>query len=172
MDKRTSPLGIFSVKAHWEQLNWFNRRFPKTLDKLHLQNYIYIKRKDLLEQAISSEIAFQTKSYISMKQSGDIEPEYSRQRIDKYLVQIKTKNNAWDSYFINKKIEPFRINYEDLVADPSQQLFRICQYMSLNISSIESNELIRNYNTQSEHSPQKQSTALNSLWKQKYNDGI
>lgn len=99
-----------------------------------------------------------------MKQSGDIDPEYSRQRIDKYLVQIKTKNNLWDSYFINNKIEPFRINYEDLVADPSQQLFRICQYMSLNISSIESNELIRNYITQSEHSTQNQSTALNSLW--------
>ena len=170
--KRTSPFGIFSVKAHWEQLKWFNKKFPVTTKKLNLQNYLFIERKDLLEQAISLEIAFQSKAFISMAEPASVELNYSRRRINKHISQFQEKYNEWEKYFNNINIDPCRINYEDLVKDPGLQLFRICEYMSLDISHDQANEMIRIYNSQASHSPKKQSSEVNLLWKEKYNSGL
>lgn len=110
---RTSPNGVFGVKAHFDQFNFLLRQGP--IDWLGLNvKYIRIRREDVVRQAISLSKAAQTGKW----HSGDIseiEPVYDYADIKKRLAMILNYNGAWDRYFTDSGIVPLDIVYESFV---------------------------------------------------------
>ncbi|NEQ52004.1 MAG: hypothetical protein F6K11_18005, partial [Leptolyngbya sp. SIO3F4] len=93
--ENSSEEGVFGVKMHWDQLQDFlaicrsaveelkgasnltviNYMFPNT-------KFIYIRRGDILKQAISTEVAYQTGTWTVPKNKADLE-RYSKQKSSK-----------------------------------------------------------------------------------------
>lgn len=118
--RRTSSNGIFGLKAHP------NQYFP-LLEKQLIQpvfsptKHIFIHRRDTVSQAISLAIAARTNSWTSLEESIT-DPAYDRADIDRCLGQVLQQNLMWTRYFELNCIEPFVIDYENLVQQPNAEI--------------------------------------------------
>lgn len=112
---RTSPNGVFGLKAHHNQLNilmdppLLNEVFPKV-------QFAQIVRRNRIAQAISFAIAFQTQQWDSTKKKEN-EPTYDAGLIDQCLAQILNQETEWTYFFQVNAIQPHVIHYEDLLED-------------------------------------------------------
>jgi LPS sulfotransferase NodH len=112
---RTNTQGIFSLKAHWSQFQPF---LEKDLIAPYLQKarFIYIRRNDLLGQAISYEIASQTGKWGS-KESASRRPVYDADAIERRMVNIAQQNMAWTLFFAKHRVEKVDVFYEEFIKD-------------------------------------------------------
>ncbi|MEA3642698.1 MAG: Stf0 family sulfotransferase [Lamprobacter sp.] len=117
---RTNPQGIFSLKAHWSQFQPF---LEKGIIVPWLKNsrFIYIRRKDLLGQAISYEIASQTGKWGSMERQSR-EPVYDGQSIERRLKNLAQQNMAWSVFFAKNNIKWVEVNYESFIEETEKSL--------------------------------------------------
>jgi LPS sulfotransferase NodH len=121
--RRTSPNGWFGVKAHWDHFAELQEK-PEVWALLRPERYIYIRRRDVLSQAISFVIAKQTKSWISWQKEEQAEPRFDAPAIARAIAAFERENRLWERCFTRMGISPVRIVYEDLVADPGESLNR------------------------------------------------
>jgi LPS sulfotransferase NodH len=152
---RTSPTGWFGVKAHWTQFE------PITNTQSHLpvidfSKFIRIFRSDSIAQAISLVIARKTSAWISFHQVQK-QPKYEFRAIQAALAEIEEQNAKWNTFFSKNEIQPLMIEYEALSAMPEVALGNILSYFNLKLESRKSGPV-----------PERQSTGLNSIWKQQY----
>ena len=169
--RRTTANGLFSVKAHWHQFSKMKESYPAAIDQLNINYYIYLSRKDQLDQAISRVIARQTKSFISLAGTGSKKPVYSRESIKNNYRKICEGIANWKNYFLNNQIEPLEICYEEFIDNQESALISIYSYLGIDISHHEVSDVLSNYNRNFPHKPQRQSTELNQQWKNRYLSG-
>lgn len=125
---RTSPSGNFGFKAHWSQFRPFQDRLGALAP---IKRIVFIRRRNLLSQAISYLKAEQTGQWISgAPKTG--EAEYSYRQIIRRARNIKEQNNAWATYFATTGIPVFSIFYEDLLANPELNLASIFGFICPN----------------------------------------
>ncbi|XDA96660.1 Stf0 family sulfotransferase [Sulfitobacter sp. LCG007] len=99
---------------------------------------LHLSRTDKLAQAVSRVRAEQTGLWHAAPDGTEIErlappaePEYDRPRIAARLAGIEAQDRAWDNWFTREGIEPLRLRYEDLAADPASVLRRICDRLGV-----------------------------------------
>lgn len=104
----------------------FERAFGRTL-------FIHLRREDKLAQAISLVKAEQTGLWHVAPDGTEIErlaphrePDYDFERLSRKLAELEGYDAAWNRWFDAEGIEPLRIGYERLSADPAAELARIC----------------------------------------------
>jgi LPS sulfotransferase NodH len=123
--EHTTPNGVFGMKIHWTQYrdNLLQRgddagfwRAPVT--------WALIRRDNDVRQAISFVKAQQTHRWHS-DMTGQGEATYDEQAIANALVEIRRNYADWDEYFADTGIEPVRLTYESLVADPQSSIDRV-----------------------------------------------
>jgi len=113
---KTSPNGVFGVKAHFPQLDEaFGEREPTRL--LPDLRCVYITRRDHVRQAVSYARAVQSGRWASTHEARSKE-RYRRRLIEQLLVRIEHEERAWEAWFADRDIHPLRLDYETLVADP------------------------------------------------------
>lgn len=95
--------------------------------------YVYLARGDKLAQAVSMVKAEQTGLWHVAPDGTELErlapprePEYDFARIAGKLEQLERHDAAWSRWFDTQGIEPLRIGYENLSADPAKEVSRIC----------------------------------------------
>ncbi|UWQ17526.1 Stf0 sulfotransferase family protein [Jannaschia sp. M317] len=100
--------------------------------------FIYLTRRDHLAQAISYVRAAQTGLWHraadgrEMERSAPPAPSrYDRAAITDRLQTIATDEQQWQVWFARQGIEPLRVFYEDLAADPARTLDRILRHLGL-----------------------------------------
>ncbi len=100
--------------------------------------YLHLSREDKLAQAISLIKAEQTGLWHVAPDGTEIErlappkdPEYDFDRIRRELAELESYDTAWNSWFAKQRIEPLRIGYETLSADPAATLARICAALGI-----------------------------------------
>jgi LPS sulfotransferase NodH len=121
---RTTPNGIFGLKAHPNQLSVLTR--SGLLEAvLPSATYVHVRRRDVVLQAVSFLIAEQTGKWTSHGVSAR-EPEYDAELLVKYLNGLHAQNQDWDAYFRQRGANPVEVVYEDLLADPAAS----CQAVS------------------------------------------
>jgi LPS sulfotransferase NodH/2-polyprenyl-3-methyl-5-hydroxy-6-metoxy-1,4-benzoquinol methylase len=118
--RRTSRNGIFGIKAHFHQFEAFLKKYPALLEALAPVTYIYIDRRDKVAQAVSMAKALQTDQW-SSQWRGRPDPvlRYDRGLIEKSLKEVELQDARWLQWFETHDIAPFRVTYEDLIADPA-----------------------------------------------------
>ena len=113
---RTSPNGVFAFKGHW-----YHFRFVAGAGLLRFfpgLRFIHIERRDRLAQAVSAAKKQQTKQSTSMTHPSQRRPVYDRGTIQRALARFEYETVQWNAMFRRSGIEPVRVVYESLVADP------------------------------------------------------
>jgi trehalose 2-sulfotransferase len=113
--KKTSANGIFGVKAHFPQLA---SAFPDGtgLERFPDLRCVYITRNDRVRQAVSFTRAALTGEWASLSEPSRVRPRFDYEHIKRHLDQIRQQEDQWEAFFLEHRIEPLRIAYEDLAA--------------------------------------------------------
>lgn len=122
--------GEFAVKASWNQLFFLHRL--GILDAIFAdRHYVFIRRRDLVAQAVSHAIAIQTRKFKSSHTGTGAEPEYDFRKIAGILRSISASNRFFLEFFAVTGAPYFEIVYEDFIEGPAAHLDSLCQRLSL-----------------------------------------
>lgn len=107
--------------------------------------YIHLAREDKLAQAVSMVKAQQTGLWHIAPDGAELErlappsePAYDFERISGTLAQLEQYDAAWLRWFEAQGIEPLRIAYESLSADPAGAVASICTALGIPVPGPES----------------------------------
>jgi len=95
--------------------------------------YIHLSRRDKVGQAISLVKAEQSGLWHVAPDGSELErlappaePYYDFARLHREVLELEGFDAEWNTWFAQQGIEPHRIVYEDLSADPAGELARLC----------------------------------------------
>lgn len=127
----TTPNGVFGTKIMWAYFRDFVR-LARQSGRHHVKpcevpaavfpnlgRFIWIRREDTVEQAVSLWKALQTWSW---RQDGDADEQgrelrYSHAAVSHLKRRIDEHNTAWEDFFRGCGVTPVRVVYEDFVED-------------------------------------------------------
>ena len=125
---RTTENNIFGMKLFSRHINYDPVAFEVLKEALGEDTiFIYLYRKDMIAQAVSLDIAFQTEVWHSEKNKvpvishEDLKFDYTR--ILTHFKQIKTENQFWVKVFGKRKdINVYRLEYGDFIRNFDETL--------------------------------------------------
>ena len=141
--------GIFGLRLMWDNLDELSaildQVFPQLpSDGARLERafgrilYIHLSRENKVAQAISLVKAEQTGLWHIAPDGTEIErlappqePQYDFIRINREVLELESYDTAWNSWFDAQGIEPLRIGYESLSANPAAVLIGICETLGV-----------------------------------------
>jgi LPS sulfotransferase NodH len=102
--------------------------------------FVYLHRADVVAQAVSWLRAEQTGTWY-LGGNGEISgtvhagraPSYDRDRITELVHLIGEHNAAWEAWFASAGVEPYRLRYEQLTADPAATVHDILRFLGLRL---------------------------------------
>lgn len=110
-------------------------RFERAFGRIR---YLHLRREDKLAQAVSLVKAEQTGLWHVAPDGTEIErlappqdPVYDFERLRSQIEELEGYDRAWNPWFEEQGIEPLRIGYESLAADPAGTLIRICDALGI-----------------------------------------
>jgi LPS sulfotransferase NodH len=122
----TTPNGVFGAKLMWGTLDEVVAKLaPGTAgaDLAVLRSafgpvrFVYLRREDVLAQAVSWLRAEQTRTWSAGDLGGGGEPSYDEAGITGLLETIAEHNAAWRAWFTRYGATPLELTYEQLAAD-------------------------------------------------------
>lgn len=114
---------IFAIK-----LFWTHREDPAIVDfdDLEIGAWIYLRRRDLNAQACSYLTAVARDEWAGVQVPYlDLTPA----DVSHWEARFHRRNEDWQAWFRRKKIRPYRVVYEDFVADPHGTVAAIRDYL-------------------------------------------
>ncbi len=104
--------------------------------------FIHLTRCDKLEQAVSYVKAEQTGLWHAAPDGTELErlsppkaPVYDRDRIRACVDEMTGYDRQWESWFAAEEIEPLRVTYGSLSADPAGALSRVLDHLGLDCAA-------------------------------------
>lgn len=104
--------------------------------------FLYLHRKDKLAQAISRVKAEQTGLWHRNADGSEMErlappkpPEFDRSSIKAAIAAHTALDQAWEAWFTKEGLEPLRLDYDTLSADPSATLAIVLDALGLDPKS-------------------------------------
>ncbi len=126
----TTKQGAFGAKVGIHQLAYLAKH-GYLKDKLSSPRFIYITRKDIVMQAVSLYIAWQTGAWSSNTRTAATPPKYSMEGIAQQLKSILTIQAQFEAFFAAHQIKPLRLTYEAIEADLETKAFQVCRYVGI-----------------------------------------
>jgi LPS sulfotransferase NodH len=170
----TTANGVFSTKLMWNQLpqmEWHAAALPELagLEGVELlkalfgrPSYIWVRRRDKTQQAISLWRALQTRTWRRERQDdGDPSQQlkYSFEAIEHLSRRLAADDRAWARFFAGAGLEPLELHYEDDIApSPGDAVARVADHIGVELPAAwePSSSLLR------------QSDDLNAVWRATY----
>lgn len=143
-----SSNGVFSVRIMWgtleELIHDLRNVYPECNDDGNLLEkafgsikFVYLKRNDVVAQAVSRLRAEQSDVWHVSDDNGDqvdgYESSYDFNQIRKYVLESEKDNSGWRRWFSSHDIEPLEIVYEELAESPVEEVRRILQYLDIDL---------------------------------------
>ncbi|NEQ52627.1 MAG: hypothetical protein F6K11_21225 [Leptolyngbya sp. SIO3F4] len=135
-------LNRFGSKMHWWQLIDFlalARQLPKFREKEDLDilntifpnlRFIYLRRRNVVSQAISAAIASQTGQWEKGSHSKPSKPvKFQPWKIYEWERSLNEQNHCWQMFFHNNGLDYFEITYEELVDSFSKGITNVINYI-------------------------------------------
>jgi len=124
---------IYGFKASWDQILMLHRfRIPAMYNGTRI---IHITRNDILGQAVSYQIAHQTKRWTSKQKGEAIEPVYDRDQISHLIGSTQMSANAIQALCTIFDIPRIHVTYEELTKRPRRVVQRIGTFAGVDLSS-------------------------------------
>ena len=148
---------MFGMKASCDQVMMLLRSgaIPKYFSDVR---WVLIQRSDIVSQAVSFSIAAQTKKWTSFQSGNEVEPGYYFKDIKNRVSAISLAYASMHALFALLGIRPFRIVYEEFVADPELGTKRFADYLGARDVRVEKSMLRM----------KSQSSSLNSEYREKF----
>jgi trehalose 2-sulfotransferase len=131
IERRSSKNGVFGLKTHSHHFEVFLKQYPQLLEALAPVTFIHINRRNTLAQAVSMAKALQTDFWTSRIESERPPLQYDRELIAKCLEEVEQQELKWPRWFEAHGIEPFRVVYEDLIADTPKVIRSIVELLGV-----------------------------------------
>lgn len=131
MKCRTSPNGVFSVKTHFHHFDNIVSKSKIGVGFARKSNYLYIDRRDKIEQAVSLAKAIQTNAWISLTTATRIPLFYSFDFIRACHEELQAQAKGWHRWFEAHEVTPFVVTYEDIVASPQACLRGVAAHFDI-----------------------------------------
>ena len=156
----TGRLAVLHPELAGDELRLLEREFGKRV------RFVQLRRDDTLAQAVSWLRAEQTgvwfvggRGEIGGGQDPDgSEPAFDRDALTRIMRTIEEHNAGWERWFEGHGIQPYRIRYEDLSADPAAVTHGILDHLGLALPA----------GRQIAPSHQRQADRLNEEWIARY----
>lgn len=148
-ERGTGNTGIFGLRLQRKSFSFLIREMGK-LHPRHSSDselfqaafgdtlFIHLTRTNKLEQAISLDKATQTGLWHMAPDGTELErlsaPQelvYDRDEIANHLADLTTLDNDWEEWFVKEKIDPLRVTYDELSANPVVVLAQILEQLGL-----------------------------------------
>ena len=144
--QNTSPNGVFGTVVMWSYFErmlqmlqeipaYKNLRGVELLAQvLHQPRYIWLHRRNRVEQAVSWAIACQTGVWAQKageKPQSRIVPKFDFKVIDEWLNRIEAHETGWAKYFRDNHIDPLVLFYEDVVACNRRSAEHLLEFLGL-----------------------------------------
>jgi trehalose 2-sulfotransferase len=130
--KKTSPNGVFGLKAHFHQL----RRGLRECDVAEVlpdPKFVYVSRRDHVRQAVSWSRAIQTGQWTSNLHSRERSPRFVFAEIEQLVERIEREEALWDRFFARRGVQPMRIEYEELVGALDTAVFAVLGFVGVEV---------------------------------------
>jgi LPS sulfotransferase NodH len=149
LDQNTTLSGVFGVVIMWsyfEAMHHLLREIPAysnlTGSKLlaavfHSPKYIWMRRRNRVEQAISWAMACQTGIWAQTagaKMQPPSLPQFDFKVIDAWCERITEHEAGWANYFRENEIEPLVLFYEDVLTSHGAAAERVLKFLGLPFS--------------------------------------
>ena len=137
--RRTSPNGVFGFKCFPMQLQELHEENPELLAAvlgavMPGRHIVYLERRDRVAHAVSYARATLSGVWRKEQEQGEgPRVEYSEAALATAEQWIDLQAGAWEQMFGDLAVEPLRIWYEDVVADPAGAAARIADYLGVTI---------------------------------------
>jgi LPS sulfotransferase NodH len=124
-----SDNGVAAVKA-------FSYNFDEFARRTNLQDFypdpvfIYMRRRDVLGQAVSFARALQSGEWTS-QDVVQHEPQYSADAVHGALMELVYNEARWNAYFARNNVQPLEVFYEDLLGNEESVLREIARRAGL-----------------------------------------
>jgi LPS sulfotransferase NodH len=156
--------GMLSIKAPFVgvlYLTLFNE-FPS---EIHNWRVVFLRRKNVIRQAISMDVASKTKQWtVVMKAEREVrDDEYNFERLKRIIEMVNGENEKWERLFALFQLKPYRLFYEDFVEDQNRKLKEVAEFVGADTSA--ENPDYKQYLTV-------QSTHLNQRWEERFWDDM
>lgn len=114
--RRTTPNGVFGLKSfYWQAKPYVEQGGFKPL--FEGAAYVNLTRADKPAQVVSLAIALQTRQWTAHdKRQG--EAAYDEHVIRRAAAFVVQEEVSWERFFADRGIDPLRVTYESLLADP------------------------------------------------------
>lgn len=131
IDSNTAPGPVFSSKVDWMQ--FMPLYYLGAYDHyLSAARYIYLSRRDRLNQAISRYIATESRYFhttYSEHRQAVADVCYSYEGIEAHLEHLLKMETVWENFFLSENIRPLRIFYEDLATGAEAVMKSVFAYL-------------------------------------------
>ena len=124
-----TPNGVYAVKLFASQFATFSRRV-RWIDGLPNLHFVYLRRDDLLGQAISWARAIQTGQYRSTQPAERV-AAYDADLIRSQLMAIVRERAQWEAFFARTGIKPLRISYERFLEDRASHVDLVAELVDV-----------------------------------------
>ena len=164
--------GTFGVKLHWDQVEVFLhllrlRRGLGGMSDAHVieavfpsPRYVFLTREDTVAQAVSWWKAIGSGKWVD-EDSRVAEPEFDADGIAGRVRRIGQHNDAWRGWFEANGVEPLRVTYEELAADPAAGARRVLEFVGVDVPA----------DIHVEPRTERQSDSVNEEWIRRYRSG-
>lgn len=141
--------GVFAARIMWGTMDHLVNRLatvyrPRAGGDLDLLNqafghtrFIYLRRDDVLAQAVSWQRAEQTDVWHQTvgeeSKQPEREPRFDFDQIRELAEMIEEHNAAWRAWFASVGIQPHMVRYEDLDADPVGVAREVLAFLGLEL---------------------------------------
>jgi LPS sulfotransferase NodH len=143
--KHASENGVSGLEFSYSQLLAAQKigNLDKTLTGR--MRYFYLRRRNIVRQAISLYTAFQSGLLHSNdsndeKRAAHAQVNYNRKAIRENINILHDQEMGWETYFGSLRIEPDRLYYEDLIARPDKVLRRMSNILGLDVTPLPSRD--------------------------------
>jgi LPS sulfotransferase NodH len=128
VEVRTSPNGVFGLKVHYDQYAFMG--LSGLLPLFGRPRWIFVRRRDVVAQAVSLAKATQTNQWTS-RHVAQKPASYNHKLVLSCFKEIVGQNEAWEQIFQKRKIHPLVLIYEEFIEDPEKSVGRILQDCSI-----------------------------------------
>jgi LPS sulfotransferase NodH len=132
---RTSPNGVFGIKCFPVQLQALEAVNPPLLGGvmralLSRRRAVYLLRRDRVAHTASFARAAISGVWREEQEAGQTH-DYSAATLASVERGIAEMTDAWEAMFADLKIEPLRLFYEDVVANPAEAAAQVAAYVGV-----------------------------------------
>ena len=129
--------GVCGVKVATDAFEKLRKELDPIFELLR-PRYIWLRRRDILRQAISLYRARETDVWhwhVGQTKPQAV-PPFDTDKINACQGQIEQANAAWASWFAEVQLEPLKLWYEDVNTLPRATLETICHHVGVSSSNL------------------------------------